>query len=127
MTRNNADFHGEPSHLSASEIVSKYQPNDLGNLDGDYIRETVPEHFERKYQEATKPRLGSSTGNGPVTEQPPLAELIKSNGYDQSKPVKLHRNGFIINGHHRVAVMLKHAPNELIPVKHVGEAGNYDD
>jgi hypothetical protein len=128
MGANNADFRGEPSHMTANEIVAKYQPSDLGHRDylpweeyqGDHIEETVPEHWERKYQESTEPGFwGDGTFAG-LKKQPPLVDLIKKNGYDQSKPVELHRNGYISHGHHRIAVMLKHAPNELIPVTHVG-------
>jgi hypothetical protein len=105
MPRNNADFQGKPTHMTANEIVSKYESADLAdwdaNHDWDEEKPSEKEFWEGKYASATKKGL---------------VKKILANGV--TEPVSVSEDYGITDGHHRIAVMLKHAPNELIPVSH---------
>lgn len=58
--------------------------------------------------------------------KPDLIEHIKERGYDWSKPVTIHAvedtsgvklTGMLADGHHRLAAMKKHRPDEFMPLK----------
>jgi hypothetical protein len=105
MGANNADFRGEPSHMTANEIVAKYPPADLEDWDANHDWEeekpSEKDFWEGKYYEAAHDGM--------------VKDLV-DNGVKE--PVTLSKTYGITDGHHRIAVMLKHAPNQLIPVRH---------
>lgn len=140
MTRNSADFFsGRVTHLTAREI--------MGNVfygDGFTQPKSGMDALEMKYANAAKPRTSTVTvrnaearrtgGPGvPITRtnedwelghEGGLADEIRKNGYDMNKPVHivLHDddgkpNPQVIEGHHRIAVMYKHFPDQPIPVR----------
>jgi hypothetical protein len=58
--------------------------------------------------------------------KPDLIEHIKERGYDWSKPATVHaikntsgvqNTGLLADGHHRLAAMVKHRPDEFMPIK----------
>lgn len=58
--------------------------------------------------------------------KPDLIEHIKERGYDWSKPALIHaisntsgvqNTGLLADGHHRLAAMVKHRPDEFMPIK----------
>jgi hypothetical protein len=92
--------------MSASDIVANHEPADLtdweANHDIDDEKPTLKEFWEGKYKEA------SDSG---------LADSIVKGGYKGGdEPVTIHKTYGITDGHHRIAVMLRHSPNEPIPV-----------
>lgn len=107
------DETGEPSHL---------------RLDSD------AELYDRKYSDATVPQFAASTIHGAG-----LADELRADKYNVRSPIPLqvpgngyrHRNVSVprrgqsgdprpqvLNGHHRIAVMLKEQPDKLMPVEH---------
>jgi hypothetical protein len=130
-------FEQLPMFMSAREITTSHQPldfdrqsvnaeghppewyrihrgmstNDAYKHHGPFVQENDDQLYDRKRQEA---------------ESRPLAQDIKDHGVgmpvlleDGSNP---HGGGAqgrrqIVGGHHRVAVMLDHAPDQLMPVR----------
>lgn len=119
MGANNADFFkGRVTHLTARQIMGKVFYGDSTTQP-----KSGKDALEMKYAQASLPKsrktkpahLGSSGG---------LKDEILSRGYDNSYPVHilLHDddgtpNPQLLEGHHRVAVMFKHHPDQPIAVK----------
>jgi hypothetical protein len=106
--------------MTAREIRQQYQAQDIDREwtgQGDTKHDTDDELFERKYEDA-----GLSSPFAPSS----LKDSLLQHGVE--KPILLqadhNRTGWhgkpeIINGHHRVAVMGVHRPDDLLPVEHV--------
>lgn len=92
--------------MSASDIVAKHEPADLtdweANHDWDEDRPTTEEFWNMKYSEASKSGLKKS--------------ILKDGYKGDDDPVTISKKYGITDGHHRIAVMLRHNPNEPIPV-----------
>jgi hypothetical protein len=128
-------FH-PPMFMTAREIMQHTRYGD------GYTHNMTPdEALEMKYASASKPRervVNITHGGGrgrvvPTTIRTPdgilghdggLKEEIDKHGYDWSKPVTVNLHDdegnfspYLLEGHHRVAVMMKTAPDEPIPVE----------
>lgn len=95
-----------PLILSARELMEyiEFNPFDLLMRDEDEY-ETLEEMMERKADEA---------------DESGLTDSIIENGILEPIEV-LHREGdrpFLVDGHHRIASLLRHAPSMPIPITH---------
>jgi hypothetical protein len=106
--------------------------------DGHTYNKTPEEALEMKYASASRPReqVINIRRRGqdfvPTTfvndesvlgHEGGLKDEISKHGYDWTKPVEINLHDdegnfspYLIEGHHRVAVMMKHSPDEPIPV-----------
>jgi hypothetical protein len=118
MGRNKAAFNAsKPSHplaLSAKDIVKKYNLSEVGGTT-EWQRQNpnhVKSFLDKKYENAS--RAGSNKES--------LVQSITTKGYNNGEPLHIRhlKNGVstLINGHHRLAVMLKHSPDTPIPLQH---------
>lgn len=103
-------FHGQlPMFMTAGEIKQHFDPR-YGDRYGRGISETEGKFWGRKLQEATRRKTEDGTLRKSIREkgvQEPVALDLPSR---RSKPE-------IIEGHHRVAVAAKDAPNAMLPVE----------
>ena len=118
-------FHQLPMFMSAREIRGGWQPlvGDVQSVQ-DHIgwrREKPDEVWDRKYQESENPRLVHDEPTGVWSrEDRPLRDEILERGVE--KPVHLQvpdgddTKPQVLGGHHRIAVMNEHKPDELMPV-----------
>jgi len=118
MARNKTDFNGgknsHPSALSAKNILSNYHLSEVGGT-MDWQKQNpdrVKSYLDKKYENASYSRNGEKS----------LVQSISEKGYDKESPIHIRhfKNGTssLINGHHRLAVMLKHNPDAPIPLQH---------
>jgi hypothetical protein len=118
MGRNKIDFHGgknsHPVALSAKNILSTYHIAEVGGTKEWQKKnpDSVKSYLDKKYENAGYARNGEKS----------LVQSISEKGYDKESPLHIRhfKNGVssLINGHHRLAVMLKHNPDAPIPLKH---------
>ena len=109
MTRNNADFQGGveglPSHQTAKELFGSVLLEDHDDLHGrfDFAGGDDRKLLNQKYKWAVE--------NG-------LKDDILKNGIRTPLDVHVDEDGnqTLTDGHHRLAVMLKHRPNTPIPI-----------
>ena len=113
-------FHQLPMFMSAREIRSQYQALDgdrdlVYGADGEEHDENDDQLFERKYDEAHDTEDADSGHT--------LADSVRWDGV--RNPISLQTGGFgvygkpqVLGGHHRLAVMEEHRPDDLMPVAH---------
>ena len=133
MKSEDGSFH-PPLYMTAREITQHARYGD-----GYTHKMTPDEALEMKYASAARPRERvvniRRRGQDPVPttfvndesvlgHEGGLKDEISKNGYDWSKPVSvtLHDDEgnfapYLLEGHHRVAVMMKHSPDEPMPVE----------
>jgi len=118
-------FHQLPMFMSAREIKSQYQPLDADrlsvNADGHAeafgvkgpfsLMESDYQLYARKLRESGGDLERDIMANG-VTNPILLEDGTDPNGGGW------HGRMQIVGGHHRVAVMLRRAPDQLMPVEH---------
>jgi hypothetical protein len=98
-------------------------------------REIVDTHnFSDQYRglhNINNPRMWAHSSKEALLEhkehnQPELTKNIKEKGYDWSKPVvtysvgspeNVKNTGVVTDGHHRIAAMLRHRPDEFLPLE----------
>jgi hypothetical protein len=129
VTRNNADFNSysagfsankfqglgseRPTHMSARNILRTYRIDEVG---GSFERqqsnpEKVSRYLGGKYAAASEP-----TANGMS-----LVDHIKKHGIESLPPINIHHepdNSAVVDGHHRLAVMMQHFPDHPIALHH---------
>jgi hypothetical protein len=129
-TRAGQQFRQLPMFMSAREIRNQYQAIDGDRSDTHPLRpHPRPENFDkwienddqlfnRKYEESWAPNRKVSSGRT-------LGDDILKHGVENpvSLQVDLEKTGSakkpeILGGHHRLAVMGVHKPDELMPVEH---------
>lgn len=121
MSRNEhftAGMLGLPTHATARQMVAHFRFADLGSIGGRHTRveDTNEALMERKYKNAQRKGLVRSILEKGYDQTSPIevapAEL--SNMFD-SEP-KTYQPPYVVDGHHRVAVMYRHFPDTPIPL-----------
>ena len=118
MGRNKAAFNASkashPLALSAKDIVKTYNLSEVGGTT-QWQKENpdrVKSFLDKKYENASHAAPGQKS----------LVQSITEKGYNNESPLHIRhlKNGVsaLINGHHRLAVMLKHNPDTPIPLQH---------
>jgi len=106
-----------PATMTPNEIVSQYRSGDLRHRDKAEQDSLGEERGGLKWLMDISYQGAHGRWNGASTS---LAESIQEKGYDPQYPIVLNPNHSqgptIIDGHHRLAVMLKTAPDTPIPV-----------
>lgn len=114
-----AQFSQLPMFMSAHEIRSQYRANDADREDNRYGElETDDELFDRKYEEADDSGLAHDVAKNGVSDPIPLtmeAHASRPGSEDfAGKPQ-------MFGGHHRVAIMHRQRPHDLMPVEHYAD------
>ena len=99
--------------MTGGEIQKHYQVGDYEHQRD----ETDADVWNRKEENAHRYNYDTIGRTIPVSEDKSLAADILKNGV--KKPVKIHEDGRIAEGHHRTAVMAKRNPKGLVPLEHL--------
>jgi len=127
-TRAGQQFRQLPMFMSAREIRDEFQALDGDRedviTDDDEWTESDDELFDRKYEEANDWKLSHGT-SWSDKDGLTLADSILKHGVENPISLQIDRDRRgdhwkpeILGGHHRVAVMHKHRPDDLMPVEH---------
>lgn len=101
-----------PSSLTASEIISRYNLEDIGGS-SQQTPEKINDYMGAAYKRASEPERDGTS----------LVDKIKEKGFDKNSPLTIsHYPDYsaLTNGHHRLSIMLKDFPDEPIPLEHRG-------
>jgi hypothetical protein len=101
-----------PMFMTGGEIQKHYQVGDYEHSHG----ETDADVWKRKEESAHLYNYDEVGRMVPVAQDKSLAADILKNGV--KKPVAIHADGRLAEGHHRTAVMAKNNPNGLVPLSH---------
>lgn len=130
MTVPGQQFVQLPMFMTAREILATHAPNEGDRQDvydkrGEFVgRETDKQLWARKYKAAgevneyvpDEPPVRRSVLKEGVKTPVSLEDPVATQAYRAYEP--LHQPQ-IYGGHHRIAVMAKKRPDDLIPVAHV--------
>lgn len=102
--------------MSAREIRGSYGPwrgdrYEVQTPDGRIRKERNSELWARKRQEA-------SLGVEPTLDKQVLKDGVQNPVSLESPDKPSRRRPYVLGGHHRVAVMAEHKPDDLMPVEH---------
>jgi len=112
MTRNNADFHGRPSSLTASEILKTHRLTDFAPNAKEDVTGKPPTKTKRGFINRRYARLRDNN--------PELLRSIIKNGV--TNPVSVSWNEGVPaleDGHDRVIAAAHHRPNDLISIAYI--------
>jgi hypothetical protein len=130
MSNASKQFEQLPMFMSAHEIRHQYQALDADREEHEYDDPTDNDYendhelFNRKYDEA------ENDYDHEPNEHRSLKDAVLKDGVRNpislqadAKKVGLDGKPEILGGHHRVAVMYEHKPNNLMPVAHFNTTG----
>jgi hypothetical protein len=114
MSSNNLSHEQLAMFMTPREINSRYRPNPY---DFDEHEEIPAEVMHRKLHESKKMTTDGDHSRLPDTRfvKDSLYTSIKREGVKQPVELNPHLND-IIDGHHRIAAAMHHAPDDYIPV-----------
>lgn len=111
-----AGTHPPAFFASAKEIHDTHTYGDAGADDMIFDKKT------KGYVPTTLPSNPDKLMDYKRNEDPELTSALKKHGYDWNEVTIHHdpvsaRNDTLMDGHHRVAAMLKHRPNDYMPLE----------
>lgn len=128
MTRNLSSQFGTSHYFE--KVAEGTQPPALFATAKEIWDHTEPGDFDHPYSQedsqGEKQHLFYNTKeqllNHKLTDNPSLTKAIANSGYNWSHNVMTGahvtlRNDILLDGHHRVAAMLKHRPDEFLPIR----------